>query len=93
MLESILYHSTNHRNDVFKGSKFIKGSWASIVLGALEERGYMRKDIDILPNTRTLKGCTHSEIVYYKGNRVMIFRNDKSLSANDVVKLFDKKLK
>ncbi len=91
MLESILYHSTNHRNDSFKGSYFIKGSWCSILLGALNDKGIDSKDLDILPNNRKLKGATKSEILYYKGSRVLTFRNDKSVSANDVIKVFQKK--
>ena len=91
MLESMFYHSTAHRNDVFKGSYFISGSWASILLGALKEVGVDSKDLDILPNNRKLKGATKSEILYYKGNRVLTFRNDKSMSARDVVKVFKKK--
>ncbi len=91
MLESVLYHSTNNRNDNFQGSKIISGSWCSIVLGALEDSGVKLNLLEVLPNTRVLKGCKHSEVMFYNVTRVLTLRTDKSVSANDIVKVFKKK--
>jgi len=89
MLESILYHSTARKNDRFKNSKFIIGSWSSIVLSALINIGIDVNQIEIRDNPRKLKGAKYSEILYYNDVRVITLRNDKSLSANDVVDAFE----
>jgi len=39
MLNSLLHYSTKYKNDNFKGSKIITGSWMPIVLGALKDAG------------------------------------------------------
>jgi len=91
MLESILYHSNERRNDKFKNSKFIVGSWASIVLSALINIGVDVNQIEIRDNPRKLKGAVYSEVLYYNDVRVITLRNDNSLSANDVVDAFERK--
>ena len=88
MMNSLLYFCNDTKNSSFQNSKILKGSWCVVVLDALKENGYNISDIRLETNTRKLKGCRHSEILFYKNRRVMTLKLGGGLSANDIIKQF-----